>query len=282
MNTTEEILTDEGQHVDENNDANVSTEAEPVVAGSKPKTKKTGDVFLDTAHEVEGLSKTKALHLAKSLAEDNNSNDFKLGGVLKLIKESSWFDGYATFEEFLVEEYGFQYRKAQYLIGNYEALVEKQIPYEKVKELGWTKLKLIVPVLTLDNVDEWVAKAKTLNVVQLEAAVKAGKGIEGDTSVKTSDNIVKVKLNFHADQAEAYSKAVAKAKGELGTEHDTVAVENIMLSYLGGNTTISQNGDLAAQMKAAGFAVIAPILDELYGKEYNIEVTKINAEDAAE
>ena len=58
---------------------------------------------------------------------------------------------------------GSQGRKARYLISIYDNLVTKMIPWEKVSHLGWTKLKDLAPVLTPENVDEWVAKAEKLH-----------------------------------------------------------------------------------------------------------------------
>jgi hypothetical protein len=74
----------------------------------KKKVEKTGNLILDIAHEVEGLTKVKALNLAENLAENIEVNYFKLGGVLKLINDNSWFEGaYEGFDRFVIECKGF-------------------------------------------------------------------------------------------------------------------------------------------------------------------------------
>jgi hypothetical protein len=202
------------------------------------KVEKTGDLILDVANEVETLSKTQAINQALKLAENIDANSFRLGGLLKVINDNSWFEGFPTFNDFVLERFGFASRKAHYLIEIYTNLVDKLIPWEKVQGLGWTKLKDLAKILTKENVDEWVEKASKLTVAELLAVLKAPDA-EGDPTQKTNSEIVKVTLKFKPDQAEIFSQAVAKAKGELKTEFDTVAVENIMAGYVGGNTQVA-------------------------------------------
>ena len=92
------------------------------------------------------MTKTKALNMAEQLAENIEVNYFKMGGVLKLINDNSWFEGGSTTSMIsCTEKYGFQGRKARYLIAIYDNLVTKKIPWEKVSHLGWTKLKDLAP-----------------------------------------------------------------------------------------------------------------------------------------
>ena len=161
--------------------------------------------------------------------------------MLKLINDNSWFEGFDYFDDFVYEKYGFQGRKARYLISIYDNLVTKMIPWDKVSHLGWTKLKDLAPIITPENVDEWVAKAEKLTVVELQAAIKALKPEEGDEkTAKTTDEVVKMTFKLKPDQAEAVTQALAKAKGELHTEYDTVALENICAGYVGGTVQRQQ------------------------------------------
>src|SRR5674476_411675 len=105
-----------------------------------------------------------------------------------------------------------QARKAYYLIAIYTDLVTKQIAWEKVKHLGWTKLKELAPILTPENTDEWVAKAEKLTVMELIAALKAGTS-PSDITGKTSDDVTTLKFKLKPDQLEIVQAAVAKAKG---------------------------------------------------------------------
>jgi len=237
----------------------------------KKTVEKTGNLIMDIAHEVESMTKTKALNEAERLADNIEVNYFKLGGVLKLINDNSWFEGFATFDDFVFEKYGFQGRKARYLIQIYDNLVTKQIPWDKVGHLGWTKLKDLAPVLTPENVDEWVAKAEKCTVLELQALLKAGQGEGVEKTAKTTDDVVKMAFKFKPDQADVVQQALAKAKGELKTDYDTVAMENICAGYVGGTSAISKPYELDDVIKNTGFEALMTRVAELY-PEYDISV----------
>jgi hypothetical protein len=231
------------------------------ISGPKKSTK-TGNLILDIAHEVEQMTKGKALNEADKLAENIEVNYFKLGGVLKLINDNGWFEGYSDFDGFVYEKYGFQGRKARYLVSIYDNLVSKQIPWEKVSHLGWTKLKDLAPILTPDNVDEWVAKAEKCTVKELQALLAANQNDGGETTQKTTDEVVKMSFKFKPDQADVVSQAIAKAKGELHTEFDTVALENICSGFVGGNSTVTTS--FSDQVKTMGFEPALGVIAGLF------------------
>jgi hypothetical protein len=263
------------------NQAGVATEAKPeaTVIGKKKQKFETGNFIQDTAHEIETMSKTKALNEADRLAENIEINYFKMGGVLQVILQNSWFEGFADFDAFVQERYGFQGRKAKYLISIYANLVDKQIPWDKVAHLGWTKLKDLAQVLTPENVDEWVGKAEKCTVIELQALLKAALPEGKESTAKTTDDVVKITFKLKPDQAETVQQALAKAKGELHTEYDTVALENIAAGYLGGNTTVSAAWNLDEVIKSTGFQALMERVSEIY-TEYDISVTEAGAEEA--
>lgn len=233
--------------------ADVVTEApQTKVVGKKTKVASTGNLIADIAAEIEHLKKPKALELAAELAEDIETNYFRLGGVLAVIRDNGWYDGKESFAVFVSDSFGFEERKARYLIDIYTQLVSKMIPWDKVKGLGWTKLKDLAAVLTLENVDEWVAKATGLTVKELQALLKQASAGDGTETVKAKDDIVKIgPFKVHADQAETIQSALAKAKGELPTEFDTVALENICAGYLGNAVALPQQDQKTLQEQLA-------------------------------
>lgn len=241
----------------------------------KKKVEKTGNLILDIAHEVESLTKTKALNLAENLAENIEVNYFKLGGVLKLINDNSWFEGFEYFDDFVYEKYGFQGRKARYLVSIYDNLVTKQIPWDKVSHLGWTKLKDLAPIITPETVDDWVAKAEKLTVVELQALIKAAKpSDEGEKAAKTTDEVVKITFKLKSDQADIVTQALAKAKGELHTEYDTVALENICSGYVGGTSHIAKPFSLDEVIDTTGFEPLLKRIAEKFPM-YDITVAPV-------
>jgi hypothetical protein len=253
----------------------VVTETKPeATAIGKKKVEKTGNLLLDIAAEVENLSKTKALNEAERLAENIEINYFKLGGVLHKINDNSWFEGFASFDDFVQEKYGFQGRKARYLISIYDNLVTKQIPWEKVSHLGWTKLKDLATILTPENVDEWVAKAEKVTVLELQALLKAGTPEGTEKTAKTTDDVVKMTFKFKPDQSDIVTQALAKAKGELHTEFDTVAMENICAGYVGGTSQVNKPFSLDEVIDTTGFEPLLKRIAEKFPM-YDITVAPV-------
>jgi len=196
------------------------------------------DVLSDLVHEVENMKEQEAREMAKVLGNETEMTLFKLGGVLSVIQANGWFEPYGSFRDYVEKELGMHYRKATYWVSIYNHLAESKVPWDKVKGLGWTKLKEIAEVLTVDNVDEWVQIAQSQTTLQLIETVKAHKqkgapkAIE-DQSAKT---VTTVTFKVHEDQKETIKAALAKAKEDSGTTVDTAALEFICLDYLGGQS----------------------------------------------
>lgn len=195
------------------------------------------DLIQEASKEIEQLTKDDALKLAHDLVEDTDFNYFKLGGVLSSIQANGWWEGkgFETFKDFIEAEYGLQYRKGMYLIAIYNGLVEANVPWDKVKELGWTKLKELSTMLTHDNVDEWVKRAKNMSTIQLIEYIKsekAGGGTESGTTTTTPSEVSTMTFKVHPDQKETIETAIEKQMADSGTEFKPVALEYICQNYM--------------------------------------------------
>jgi hypothetical protein len=211
-------------------------------------TDETVDAIASVAKSIENLSKDAAYAAIPALLDDVNLNYFKLGGVLSVIRDNKWWHdqyGEIPFMEFLEKHFGLHYRKAMYLIQIYNDLIESGVKWDQVKEIGWTKLKEISSIITPDNVVEWVELAKVLNTIQLAERVSAAKAQTLETSGKIPEDAPdvsvsstsKISFKVHEDQKATIELAISKAKGEAGTEYDSVALEAICLNYLSGGKT---------------------------------------------
>jgi hypothetical protein len=172
-----------------------------------------------------------ALGHLHNLLNEQVRNDFELGGVLLRMKEKEWFSGYNSFEEMWEQKFGFKKSKAYYLISIYKVLRDLGVPWNDVKTLGGSKLRLVCAAAVAKNFDAnafstCVEKAKLLTVVQLETELK---GMPGTQSSKP----MHLTLKPDADQRETIEAAIAKAKAMSGTSSTTVAIENICIEYLG-------------------------------------------------
>lgn len=220
--------------------------AKPVVSGATAvealeSQTEVADMIVETAHEIENVKEAKAFDMVPKLIDDSDRNAFRLGGYLSKIQAEGWFmnKGFENFKAYVEAECSIKYRKAMYLIGIYNGLVESGVAWSKVAHLGWTKLKELAGILTPDNVDEWVAIAENMTALQLiDYIAKATAGAEGASSTEDAKKSAKETstktFKLHKDQRETVEEALTKAKHGGGTEHDAVALEMICIDYLGG------------------------------------------------
>jgi len=230
--------------------------ATKVAAGAKKTTATSSDLIFTTAQEVENMTAAKAFSAVDDLSNDIEQNSFKLGGVLSMIQvkadagDEAFLGDSKSFRDLCNEKFGLHYRKVRYLIGIYEALVEKQIPYSAVSGIGWTKIAAIAPVITVKNVESWVAKAKKLTYLQLlEAVAKAKNKGSNATETDGDSTVTTMTFKLHEDQKAVVREALNKIKGETQTEVDSVGLANLCTGYLGGSVEIEMKGGEAAPVK---------------------------------
>lgn len=216
-------------------------DAAEVISIEKETTTESTDIIVQTAKEIGDLDRETAIEVVPALIDSVDFSYFKLGGVLSTIQDNDWWTGEAsTFKEFIQDNFGLHYRKAMYLINIYDKLVESGIPWGKVSGIGWTKLKELADILTVDNVDEWVEKANSMTTLNLQAAVKAYKAGELSTDGTTdpdSSGVSTFTVKVHPDQKETIKQAIEQAMEEAQTEFKGVALEAICMNYLSGGST---------------------------------------------
>lgn len=219
-----------------------------------------GDLIVDIVSEVETMNEQDARKTVAALNENTEKSYFKLGGVLSVILKNKWYEPYGHFRDLVENEYGIHYRKAMYWISIYDHLVESKVPWSKVKEIGWAKLKELADILTLDNVDQWVEVAKNNPQLKFLEIVKQAKQNDqpalADQSAQVSITTNKT-FKVHSGQKETIEAAINKAKDECNTSVDTVALENICLDYLSGDSLkkrlVQMGPEKAANLVAEAF-----------------------------
>ena len=233
------------------------------------------DVLSDLVHEIENLKEHEAREAVQALNEETEMTLFKLGGVLSVIQANGWYAPYGTFREYVEKELGMHYRKATYWVAIYNHLAESKVPWEKVKHLGWSKLKEIAPVMTLENVDEWVKIAEGQTLLQLIETVKSHKQKDNPKLIgdEASKPVSTMTFKVHEDQKETIKAAIAKAKEQSSTTVDTVALEYICLDFLGGQT-------MSQRLKKMGLEAALEALEKAFPNT-NISVEIEEAGDEA-
>lgn len=263
---------------------------------AKTKKKKTEvDLIIATSQQMELLTKAKALTLAKNLVEEVDFNYFKLGGVLSSIQANDFWKGvknidgevYESFKDFMAGEYGMNYRKGMYLVGIYNSLVESEVSWDKVKDVGWTKLKELSSVLTKDNADEWIEKALTLTTIQLIDYIKNLDVDGGEDTGKTTDDSAKLTtmtFKLHEDQKETVQAALDKAMKDSNTDVASVALDYICMAFLetktGKKKAVKQK-TFAQLAKEMGDEKAFNAMGDIF-PQYDIQVTPVEDQDGIE
>jgi hypothetical protein len=257
------------------------------------------DPVLTFSKEVEAVTDADVVvTMANHLNSLENSNEFMLGGVLaKLQANPAWWSGeHKTFKEAIEALTSVGYRKAMYCINIYTVLVKAEVPWSQFENIGWTKVNALLPVLVQDGtagLKDWVAKAKMMTALQLEAAVKEATTNEANPDAPKSNTVTKA-FKLHQDQLEVVTTAIAKAKNDTGTQVEGVALEAMAQSYMGASLgSLKMNkgtrDDLLKTMKehleavgdVEGFVTsVVEAIDELVGDKVNlnVEMTKIGSE----
>lgn len=236
--------------IPENTPATVKPETAKVPAKKEAKAAKQevqspgDDLIADTIHQIESMKEEEARQALLALTDETELGMFRIGGTLSIIQANQWFAPFPSFKDYVENEAKMHYRKALHLVAIYNSLSESKVPWAKVKNLGWTKLKELAPILTLDNVDEWVAIASESTVLNLIELVRAAQSKDTQIEGKSSPVVTKT-FKLHSDQKATVEAALDKAREQANTDADTVALEFICLDFM---NSIS----LVERIKAAG------------------------------
>lgn len=152
----------------------------------------------------------------------------KLYEAWKKKRYESW--GFGTWKQYLQEEMGLKVAKANYLKKMWMNLGDKPEIRDKLKPFGWDKVKELERVITSENVDYWIEKAKHVNCEELKKEVKNhlknmvpddAKGMM-DKESEVRGTTIETQLHPHTFQFQYDSKgivlsAVEKVQNETGS-----------------------------------------------------------------
>ena len=130
-----------------------------------------------TLTQKERLVADKLVEKGVECAENVDKNYMTLGAVLYHLKERGYYRtrfGYENFKDFIDDKIpNCGHRKGLYLVRIFEFTRKDVIPKHALKEIGWSKLKEIVPILWNGaEINEWIQKARELPFAQLQEAVR--------------------------------------------------------------------------------------------------------------
>ena len=198
---------------------------------------------VDLAKEVK--SQVHALELLRAALDAVGCLELLLGGLLWRIRQEGWYAPHETFAEFCAHVCGFRVRKAQYLIRNYEFVVEAGVPWDQLDGVSWTKLREVAARVEPKDLVAWLPKAKDLTVEGLKQALVEAKADPGEVATK------KMTIPFWVfpDEWKNMKIAIDQAKKAKDVKHDHQAIEGICIEYMG--TPVSGEAAKLLTVKAA-------------------------------
>jgi dGTP triphosphohydrolase len=130
-----------------------------------------------TLTRLERQAADKLVEKAVECTENVDKNYMTLAGVLHYLKEKELYRlrfGYDNFKDFVDEKIpNCGHRRAFYLVKLFEFTRKNVIHRDALKEIGWSKLKEIVPILLNGApIREWVEKAREMPFGQLQEEVR--------------------------------------------------------------------------------------------------------------
>jgi hypothetical protein len=180
----------------------------------------------------------------KNFRDAREFDFFKLGGAIAVAqslftKKKSEFEGYKNFGHYIEAVHGIPYGKAMHAARMYRKLVDLDVPWSAFENIGWTKVRLLLDVVTKDNVKTWVAKAKEMSFLSLEALLKAEEQKDKPQTEQGTSTITTKSFRLHEDQKQLVNDAIKKAQAETGSAVEAANLEAICQSYIGAGLLFS-------------------------------------------
>jgi len=228
-------------------------------------------------HTMLTITEIEAAPLARTLYAQGQFGHFKLGAILATMEDNGWTGGYENLRQFAEQEVGVGWRVATYFIGIYRTLVEQKVKWEDVKDIGWTKLVVLQPIITAGNAKKWAKKAASNNTATLKHLVEKEKdrvaALPGASeSEETPDTVKSLVFKAHPDQEANIKAALKKAMEQSGTDVKTVALDYICLDYMGTPVAATPKMDvdvtvetLTALFKGMAEADMQAALETVFG-----------------
>jgi|GEM_PF-3550710 len=208
--------------------------------------------------------------ILRLLAETEDKN-WDLAVVLETAYDEDMYRdwGFDSFREYVEKELQIHIRKAQFLVQLQEWF--KKMPaniQQWMRGLGWTKARMLMHIVTVENASEWRNKVAGKSVVEIDKMLKDAKGEgggggdgEGDEGGEEKPKPMNFKL--FPEQHKNVSRALEKAGEISGSEKPGNNLDLICTEYLGTNAGIESIQDVFRKMeKNLGVRLIAYVEED--------------------
>lgn len=217
----------------------------------------------DLRQSVENLAETEALSRVAALRERAEQTYFELGAILSLIRRKGWFAEYGSFKKYVQREFGKGgYRSALHFLQIYEAAAEIGLSHASFKHLGWTVMRLLVPILTKDNAADWIALAGRKSRRELEELIAVQAALTKAGPPDPPKLAHARKLGFSPKHRPLVDKALGRAKNQSGREDELDQLAYICELYVQQPSLSERLLDLPAASQAKLVRLLIAELDE--------------------
>jgi len=196
--------------------------------------------------------------------------------------------GFDSFREYIEKELNMHMRWAQILVQLQEWFAKMPPNIQKwIRENGWTKARMLMGKMTVENAAEWrnkiagksVAEIKELMKAEREAAGGGGEGGgDGGEDTATSKN-----FKLFGPQRENVDRALEKAGEMSGSDKDGHNLDLICTDFLATNAGVDSVQDVLRKMeKTLGVRLVAYVEEDdsvVYGADL---IRDLESKDAAE
>lgn len=158
--------------------------------------------------------------------------------------------GFANLKDYCEEELGVQYRKVRYLIGIAQTIKDLGVAWDDIEGIGWTKMRILVPLLKEEGVGDWLELAKQYSVKDLETLVKDAKA-GFDISAEGGDRIVTLTFRMSPESSDIITDALDTAKRMIESTDNVLALEQISYDYVMGMGEVPERTSLESLIKFA-------------------------------
>lgn len=196
-----------------------------------------------------GEADEEVLPKIKGLLDVVDTNYLDIGRLLWRVNEKNLYQlgGYDDFESYVEEELGFKKRKAKYLVSIWKRLrAELGVKKSMIEKVGWTKAKVILPVVNEENVEQWLDKAKNLPVSKLAAEVAQAKGKQ-DKEKPDEEQFKTFTVRLAVPQFENVESALKLAELRSQSDRRSHQLDMICLEYNAASIGGTDSGDAALQ-----------------------------------
>lgn len=203
-----------------------------------PGTKDNIDVVDSTYIDASGLS-TEALRTrALTLRENINKTAIDLADVLHAIYHGEkWRDfGFASFEKYVESDLEVGYRSAMMSVKIISAVKEHGITMQQARQLGWGRLRALLPHITSKNIGSLLDMASSRSVREIQTELGNNTALTRTTT--TNPETHQLTFNCTASEASIVLDAIDEAKKRLSTESTSSALEFIAQEW-----SVANEGD---------------------------------------